>query len=75
MKCKDCKYYSCVRGGTCFGWADLSETTAEAEVGSCARFKLKTKEPDYISKAIERIIEKYEGDKMNYKNLMNLFIK
>lgn len=57
MKCKDCVHFSNAYGGTCLGWADLSETVAEAEVGSCSRFDLKAKERKYTPKIIEEYSE------------------
>lgn len=47
MTCKDCQHFSNYLGGTCLGWADMSETNENAEVGSCSRFRLKSKEPKY----------------------------
>lgn len=39
--CKDCMWFSDYLGGTCLGWADMSETNESTEVGSCSRFELR----------------------------------
>ena len=66
MLCKDCKHYSNYMGGTCLGWADMSETNAEADVGSCSRFCVKSdKESDYTPIAEEEYSE-YDKDFDHY---------
>ena len=58
MTCKDCRHFSNAYGGTCFGWADLSETNSDAEVGSCSRFTIRSnKVPEYNPGTIEEYSE------------------
>lgn len=42
MTCKECKWFSTVYGGTCFGWADLSVADSADSTEDCPRFVPKT---------------------------------
>lgn len=57
MECKDCTYFSNAYGGSCFGWADISDTKACDNANNCSRFRVKEKEPNYTPNIIEEYSE------------------
>lgn len=57
MTCKDCKHFSNVYGGTCMGWADLSDTNKNDDASRCERFQEGTMSFSYTPKVQEEYSE------------------
>lgn len=65
MICKNCTHFSTYLGGTCLGWADMQKTNGDVDVGSCSRFCLKSKDPEYTSD-IKEEYSRYDKDFDHY---------